>query len=134
MNKKNKEDKKSFIQLFLSQVREDSSGKDSAEEVLRSDDVNVERLKWEGLALIKKKQLEIQARQTEREMGGMDIAARQAEKWVDQLLRSATFSFTEIVHEEEMVIAFSNITELSPDAIRAILIQHFTLKFMQKKP
>src|SRR5258707_413096 len=134
MNKKNKEDKKSFVQLFLSHAQEDSGGKDAAEEFLRSEGVNVERLKSEGLSFIKKKQLEIQARQTELEMGGMDVAARQAEEWVDKLLGNATFSFTDFVRDEGVVVAFSHITELTPEDIRAILVEHYTLKLMQPKP
>jgi hypothetical protein len=134
MNKKNKEDKKSFVQLFISHAQEDSAGKDAAEEFLRSEGINVERLKSEGLSLIRKKQLELQAKKTELEMAGMDDASRQAEEWVDKLLASTTFSFSDFVREEEVVVNFSHIKDLNADAIRAILVQHYTLKFMQRKP
>ena len=134
MSKNNKEDKKSFVQLFISHSQEDSGGKDAAEEFLRSEGINVERLKTEGLSLIKKKQLELLARKTELEMAGMTEAGRLAADWVDQLLANPDFSFTDCVQEEGMVVAFSHITELSPEAKRAILLQHFTLKFMQRKP
>jgi hypothetical protein len=134
MNKKNKEDKKSFVQLFISHAQEDSGGKDAAEEFLRAEGVNVERLKSEGLSLIRKKQLELQAKKTELEMAGMDDAGRRAEEWVNKLLASATFSFSDFVREEGVVVNFSHIKDLTPDAIRAILVQHYTLKFMQQKP
>jgi hypothetical protein len=132
MNKKNEEDKKSFVQLFLSHAQEDSGGKDAAEEFLRSEGINVERLKSEGLYLIKKKQLELQAKKTELEMAGMGDAGRQAEEWVEKLLRSATFSFTDFVREESVVVAFSHIEKLTAGDIRAILVQHYTLKFMKR--
>lgn len=132
MTKKNKQDKTNFINVFLSKVEGDSHAKDAAEEFLRSEDRNVDRMKEEGLNRIKQMQIQIQARKTEEEMAGIGPAAQRATDWVDQLLSSISFSLPDLVRQEELTVAFSNMDTLSAEEIRIILIKHFTLKFMQE--
>lgn len=134
MNKKRKEDKTNLVRLFLAQVNETSEDPNAAEESLRSEGVNVDRLKSTVLAKIRKKQLEIEAARTEQEMSNMGPVETKATAWVDNLLDRVDFSLIELVREEELTASFSHLEKLNREELRNLLIRHFTLKFMQKKP
>ena len=132
MSKKNEESKKTFINVFLNKVENDTHSKDAAREFLHSEGLDVERIKSEGLNKIKQMQLLIQAKKTEEEMAAISPAAQRAKEWVDRLLSSASFSLSRLVQEEELTVSFSHMENLSQEEIRNLLIRHFTLKFMEE--
>ena len=133
MSRKNSQSKSDFVNLFLQTAEHDSSDKEKAKEFLASEGVNVDRMLSDGLKKIRQMQLMIEAKKTEAEMLAADKMKLQATQWVDNLLRDARFSLTELVREEELFVSFRNVEHLSQEDIRIILIRHFTLKFLNQE-
>jgi len=133
MNKNINKHKSEFVNLILNAVNNDSSDKEAAMAYLSSEGLDVNRIVNEGKRRIKKMQMEINARKTEKEMEEANIYKQQATKWVDDLLNNFDFSLTSIVQTEELAVSFRNVEELNKDDIRNILIKHYTLKFMKEK-
>jgi hypothetical protein len=131
-NKKN-QSKSEIARLILRTAEEDSRDSQSAREFLASEDVNVDHMLAEGMKKIKRAQMEAWARRTEQEMILVAAETDRATKWVDDLLSSVDFSFSDFVKKEELVFSFRNMESLSNEDIRKILISHFTLKFSNEK-
>jgi hypothetical protein len=133
MSKNQNDSKTDFIRLVLSSIDHDSSDKEKAKEYLSSQGLNVESITAEGQKRIKKIKLKIEADKTRNEMIAADVYTQKAMEWVDKILSDIDFSFPEIVKKEKMSLAFSNLQYLSREDIKNILVQHFTLKFLQEQ-
>lgn len=131
-NKKN-QSKSDLARFVLRMAEEDSRDSESARDYLASEGVNVDRMLADGMKKIRQAQLEANARMTEQEMISAAGERDRATKWVDNLLNSMDFSFSDFVKKEELVLSFRNMESLSKEDIRTILIQHFILKFSNEK-
>lgn len=130
MKKEIKKDKKEILALILNTVENDSHSKQAAREFLSSENVGVDNIVSDGLKRIKQMQMRIEAERTKNEMDSSAAYKKQAEEWVDKLLRGVNFSLQEIIEKEELSVSFRNVESLDFEDVKNILIKHFTLKFM----
>lgn len=131
MNKENS--KKEFVKFFLLSAETACLNKEAAEEFLKEEGIDTEKLVSEGLKQIKQMQLQINARKTEREMEAVRQMSEKATEWVNELLNSKRLSLKELVEQEELTMSFRNLEVMSQDDLKAILIKHFSLKFFNEK-
>lgn len=132
MKKEINKDKTDIITLLLNTVENDSRSKEAAKEFLASENLGVDNIISNGLLRIKRMQMEIEARKTEKEMLDADTYKKQAEEWVEKLLAEFDFSLPAIIEREKLSVSFRNVESLDPKDIKNILIKHFTLKLMGK--
>lgn len=128
-----KNNKTDFIRFVMSTIDHDSSDKQKSREYLSSQGLNVDAIVSEGLKKIKKMQMQINAEKTKMEMASNEEVKKKAEEWVEQLLSSKNFQFSELVKEEELSLSFRSMESLSNADMKKILIKHFTLKFIDAK-
>lgn len=132
MKKKQNSSKSDFVALFLSTVDNDSYSTDAAKEFLSSEGYSADNIVSDGLRKIKQMQMQIEAKKTEEEMNAKSTYKAEAETFVTNLLKSIDFSLPAFVQEEQLSVSFRNIESLKPGDIKDILINHFTLKFMNR--
>lgn len=126
--------KSEFIKIINSDCEFTISDIQESYNYLKSEGIDTNKLLSTGLAFIKKTQLEIQAHKTKLEMIEIEeTTKKRAEEWVNSLLSKLDFSIPQIIKEEKLTLSFKNVESLSKDDIKDILINHFTLKFLQQK-
>lgn len=126
-------DKQDLVGISLLVAEHDSRDKEAAEQFLQSEGIDPAKFVATGLKKIKQLQLQINAKRTEDAMAAAERMKEEAIAWVDKLLGAVNFSLPKLVEDEQLSISFRNMESLSGDDIRAILIKHFTLKFINKQ-
>jgi len=133
MSNNSKYNKADFIRFIMSTVEHESSDKEKAKEFLSSQGVDIDSMLSDGMKRLKRLQLQIAADKTKAEMILAETAKQKASEWVESLLRSTDFSLSELVKEEELIISFRNIEKLGQEDIKKILVELFTLKFLEEQ-
>jgi hypothetical protein len=131
MSEKIKDNKTDFIRLVMSSIAHDSSNKEKAIEYLTSQGLNVESIMAEGKKRINKMNLKIEADKTRNEMKAAEVVKQKATEWADKILNDISFSFPEFIKKEKLSLAFNSLQSLSKEDVKNILVQHFTLKFLE---
>ena len=130
MSKSAKYTKSDFIRLVISDLDSISSNQEEARQFLSLQGLNPDNMISDGLKRIKKMQLQIAAEQTKAGMASAETVKDKAMQWAENLLNQASFSIREFMIKEELSLNFRNFESLSKEDVKAILIKHFTLKFM----
>jgi len=133
MSEKKKNSKSNLIRIIMADIEADTSNSIKAREYLSSQGMNIDQIVSTGLKKIKQMELQIQARKTQSEMKNFDWQRQKAIECVERLLSVKKFSFPEFVRTNEIVLNYRNLESFTNEDIKEILIQHFTLKFLQKK-
>ena len=92
--------------------------------------LNPEHIVSDGLKRIKRMQLQIKAERTKLDMETAESVRDKAIQWAENLLNHANFSIKEFMLREQLSLNFRNFESLSKEDVRAILIKHYTLKFL----
>lgn len=132
MKKEMKKEKASVVALILNTAENNSFSKEAAREFLSSENLGVDNIVSEGLKRIKRIQMMVDAEKTETEMIASEVYKKEAEDWVDKLLKDIDYSIKDIIEQEQLSVSFRNIESLSPEDVKIILVKHFTLKFMNR--
>lgn len=132
MKKEMKKEKASVVALILNTAENNSFSKEAAREFLSSENLDVDNIVSEGLKRIKRIQMMVDAEKTETEMIASEVYKKEAEDWVDKLLKDIDYSIKDIIEQEQLSVSFRNIESLSPEDVKIILVKHFTLKFMNR--
>lgn len=130
MSKSAKYTKTDFIRLVVSDLDSISSNKEQAREYLKLQGLNPDSMVTDGMKRIKKMQLQLAAQQTRADMASAESVKEKALQWAENLISQASFSIKEFMLQEQLSVNFRNFESLSDDDIKAILVKHFTLKFM----
>ncbi|MFE2861641.1 hypothetical protein [Sphingobacterium multivorum] len=130
MSKGTRYTKSDFIRLVVSDLDSISSNQEQAKQFLSSEGLNPDNLVSDGLKRIKKMQLQNAAKQTKADMAIAESVKEKAIHWAETLLNQASFSIREFMLKEKLSLNFRNFESLSKEDIKAILVKHFTLKFM----
>jgi len=93
--------------------------------------MNVEQIVSKKLKRIKQLKLQIEAKKTQTEMKNFDWQRQKAIEWVEQILADQDFSFAAFAEANQLVLSYRNLETFTDEDIKDILIQHFTLKFLQ---
>lgn len=133
MGNNSKYNKADFIKFVISTVEHETSDKEKAKEFLSSQGVDIDSMLSDSMKRLKRLQLQIAAEKTKAEMLSAEQAKQKASEWVDDLLSKIDFSLLDLVKEEELIMSFRNIEQLSKEDIRKILVKHFTLKFLEEQ-
>lgn len=132
MKKEMKGKKVSVVALILNTAENNSYSKEAAREFLSAENLGVDNIVSEGLKRIKRIQMMVDAEKTETEMIASEVYKKEAEDWVDKLLKDIDYSIKDIIEQEQLSVSFRNIESLSPEDVKVILVKHFTLKFMNR--
>lgn len=125
--------KSEFIKFVLADLESISSTADDAKQYLASEGLNVEEILGEGRRRLSKIRLKLEASHTRAEMLSMESVKQEAMKWVDKLMGSRGFSFTDFVRTENLALQNRNIEGFTRDDIKNTLVQYFTLKFFEEQ-
>ncbi|HTN19714.1 MAG TPA: hypothetical protein VL125_04530 [Pelobium sp.] len=132
MSKSAKYTKTDFIRLVVADLDSISSNKEQSKQFLSLQGLNPDKIVADGLKRIKRMQLQINAEQTKADMVAAESVKDKAIQWAENLLSQANFSIKEFMLKEELSLNFRNFETLSKEDIKAILVKHYTLKFMEE--
>ena len=133
MTKQNNRDKNDLVSITLLAAEQDSGDIEAARQFLQSNGIDTANFVTNGLKKIKQLHLQANAKRTEEAMKAAEKIKQEAIAWVDQMLGSVNFSLPQLVEAEQLSMSFRNIETLDDEDIRAILIKHFTLKFINQQ-
>jgi len=133
MNHENKDAKLSFLRLKLELANDVSKDIESAKNYLKEEGLNVEKTIADGVQRIKQIQMKVNAEKTSREMEDAQDSREEAVEWVDRLLAEKNISLSALIEQEEVVMSFRNLENLSEEDKRNLLIKHFMLKINEGK-
>lgn len=127
-----KQRKAEFISLMISSTDSVSCNKENAREYLLEEGLDPDSIRAEGMKRIKKLQLQAQANRTRQEMASTVAVKQRAMEWVERLLNDVSFSFSQFVKTENLVLQNRNLESLTKEDIRNTLTQYYYLKFKEQ--